>query len=320
MRIAHLIPLCSLAVLACEASTPVDVDLEPQLAVSGVTQSVSGSWTIGGSRTFAFHATRQADGSVSGRWERVNSPGLRRENGTVVCFAIEGNQVWVGTHTTSGPSAGTDGWLRAIDNGEGPGAPPDLLSLQAAGRPLGSAAAYCNARPETPALMEVGSGQVQIREQDLPDTPGNESVLLATIEWPFNVLQPDHLPPEARMVLYYNGFYNPAPCTNAETRLMDVVVPWNTPGVVHRYDATTDASFLGFVGCMTDGTDQTLGMGIENVSGWAVEESMALDFGAPDLVGHTIDYIELVVDQLEAQPTAAGSIVTAVMRWRLFGS
>ena len=71
--------------------------------------------------------------------------------------------------------------------------------------------------------------------------------------------------------------------------------------------------------CLTNGTDEILGFGVEGVSGWAVEESIAIDNGSPDLSGRTVEYAELVVDELSLAPSPGGVEVTIAMRWRFFG-
>ncbi|HSM03833.1 MAG TPA: hypothetical protein VK858_04400 [Longimicrobiales bacterium] len=145
------------------------------------------------------------------------------------------------------------------------------------------------------------------------------SELIATLEWPFPTLQRTNVPSEAQIFAYYNGFYNPPPCTNAETTLEVVSLAWNSGGVVHRYDASGDPSFDGFADCLTDGLDQTVAVGVEGVTAWAVSESFALDFGSPDLVGRTIDYIELVVEEMSTVPNGSGFEVTVRMRWDVYG-
>ena len=162
MRLRNFLPLAALALSACEQPTDVGMDVQPAFAMGGVAQSATGSWTIEGRRTFAFTARQYADGSVAGVWERVNQSLGTRHNGIVLCMTIIGNQAWVGTLTRTGPQAGTEGFFRVADNGEGANAGPDLVSLQAVRRPPGTAAAYCAAAPPVPSLRTVGAGQVQV--------------------------------------------------------------------------------------------------------------------------------------------------------------
>ena len=147
------------------------------------------------------------------------------------------------------------------------------------------------------------------------------STLLGVIEWPFTEpLDRDALPPGAVIQTFYNGFYNDPPCTNAETRLTDVVLPWNTAGALHTYTASNEPRFAAFVQCLTDGSNEHLGLGVDGVSAWGVEEAIALDAGAPDLAGHTVTSIRLVVDEVSATPTAGGFSVRIVMRWLFYGA
>jgi len=122
------------------------------------------------------------------------------------------------------------------------------------------------------------------------------------------------------VITYYNGFYNAPPCVNETTRLADVEVVWNASNTTHRYDDENDTGFPGFVACLLNGTDETLGIGVDEVSAWGVRESMALDGGVPDLAGHTVDFIQLVVEDLSRTGSAPDYSVSIAMRWLFFGS
>ncbi len=154
--------LLALTFAACEQPTQPPTEIEPSFALGPLAEQASGSWTIEGTRTFAFTARRYADGTVAGAWERVNQALDARHNGSVVCMTTIGNQVWVGTYTKTGPQAGTYGGFRAVDNGEGANAGADGLSLQFVNWPEETAYLYCDITPDTPALQDVGAGQVQV--------------------------------------------------------------------------------------------------------------------------------------------------------------
>lgn len=145
-----------------------------------------------------------------------------------------------------------------------------------------------------------------------------ESELLGVIEWPFRQLAAEVLPDLFEIDLYYNGFYNPAPCDNAHTTIPRVAIPWG--GTITREWDLDVVGFAGFAACLTDGRDQTLSMGVEGVSGWAAEESMALDRGVPDLQGTSPAYVRLVVDQSSVSGAPGAYTVTVVMRWLFFGT
>lgn len=165
-------------------------------------------------------------------------------------------------------------------------------------------------------VVRVTDGQGATDELPLTLTVSER---IATIEWPFTELERDAVPASFVIVLYYNGFYNPPPCVNELTRLPDLIFPQSAIGLSHRYDETSADRFPGFTECMVDGTDQMLALGIEDVSGWGVEESIALDAGAPDLVGRTIDFIQLLVDQFDVRPISGGYQVLIDMRWNVYG-
>lgn len=109
---------------------------------------VPGNW-----RTFSMTATKTADGSVKGSFQRVVHPtgGGPAEvlHGTITCFTIIGNTVWVGGHREDYDP--TDVAWQVVDNGQGSGDPPDLVGLhiEAAlwGYPGGFAEEFCETTP-----------------------------------------------------------------------------------------------------------------------------------------------------------------------------
>lgn len=137
-----------------------------------VVQSVTGSGSfilMGNNRTFSFTASRHADGTVSGQWERVNhvNESQTKSHGQVTCFTIfGGNQARLGGFATSGllstPPNNEVAW-RVADNSEGANSPPDQISAQFVGQPPGTAGQYCaGAFGNTPGLNPVAAGNIQV--------------------------------------------------------------------------------------------------------------------------------------------------------------
>jgi hypothetical protein len=159
---------CSEAPTATDADTTPQVvgDITPMNASAGrPIESASGGWAIPGGRTLGFNAKNFADGSVRGKWERVNhgAQGSSPNNGDVVCLRIIGNQAWIGTIGRSGVSAGLEGGFRVVDNGEGANATPDQASLQFVDLGPGGATDYCANAFANPPLLDVEAGNIQIR-------------------------------------------------------------------------------------------------------------------------------------------------------------
>ena len=120
---------------------------------------LTGGWTDGGVRTFAFAALQFADGTVVGEWQRLNQP--VPSHGDVVCLNIIGTQARIGTTIATGPFAGSEGGFTAIDNGEGANAAPDQFTLQFVNLGPGGAAAYCAGALGDPTLAP-GVGNIRI--------------------------------------------------------------------------------------------------------------------------------------------------------------
>jgi len=172
-RLSLLLPLAFAGVLAC-ADTPAEPDASPDaatlatFAANGVASSgkvvemVTGSGHFvtqppaldpGNWRTFSMTATKKADGSVKGSFQRVvhpdGGPPTEVVHGTITCFTIIGNTAWIGGHREDlDPS---DLAFQVVDNGEGSGDPPDMvgLSIEAAtwGYPAGFAEEFCETTP-----------------------------------------------------------------------------------------------------------------------------------------------------------------------------
>ena len=162
----------ALLALGCERVATTEVDA-PQFRKGGpVIESVTGggSFTFGHFRTFTVSAKRFADGSVIGRWERVNHIGgggeaTFKSQGVVTCFNNIGSSVLMGGYATSGrrstPSNNEVAW-HLVDNG--PGA-TDQNSHQFTEQPPGLAALWCNERfdPDQLSLFDVTQGSITVR-------------------------------------------------------------------------------------------------------------------------------------------------------------
>ena len=164
----------ALLALGCERVATTEVDA-PQFRKEGpVIESVTGggSFTVFGNfRTFTLSAKRFADGSVIGRWERVNHNGGGSEatfksQGVVTCFNNIGTSVLMGGFATSGrrstPPNNEVAW-HLVDNG--PGA-TDQNSHQLTEQPPGIAASWCNEGfppPPNLTLLDVTQGSITVR-------------------------------------------------------------------------------------------------------------------------------------------------------------
>jgi hypothetical protein len=112
---------------------------------------------IFGTVTFAFVATRQTDGSVTGRVHQ-NQHDLDFEyKGDVTCFAIddENHRAWIGgvlTHSNDPDpvtEVGDEVWFRVLDVGQG-GTEPDrstFFGFDQGVPPFDTSENYCEARP-----------------------------------------------------------------------------------------------------------------------------------------------------------------------------
>lgn len=121
------------------AALPIAVLLaRPAPAVpNSVVASAAGSGHMvrpdGTFRSFSFAATKYADGTVTGQVQ-LNSRGFDVfVHISVDCLRVEGNTAYMSGHLThvSDPEQGFVGELNrwaVQDNGEGPSAPPDLVS------------------------------------------------------------------------------------------------------------------------------------------------------------------------------------------------
>jgi hypothetical protein len=138
--------------------------VEESVMGSGSFTTAEGAW-----RSFTFSARRYSDGTVDGQWERITRPNGNasdsKSHGVVTCFAMEGNQAWLGGFATSGSYDDfNDGvaW-RVVDNGDKTLGVPDQISLQYVALGKGSPAAYCAAMQEDPTpLYDIEAGNIRI--------------------------------------------------------------------------------------------------------------------------------------------------------------
>lgn len=163
------------AVAACnsEGTGPLDPSTGGLTLAGGrgVTESVSGSGHYlrtdlpGVYRTFSFHATKKADGTVKGEFQLDNDGVDLDFHGDIVCFTIDGNQAWVGAvseRTNADPpyDPPQEHVFRVVDNGQGDNVDPDQVSTM----PLGDADSYCQTTPMYPSLNDVLDGNIQVRQ------------------------------------------------------------------------------------------------------------------------------------------------------------
>jgi len=144
----------------------------PQLAAADpAVQSASGSGRVHLGlpfRNFAFSATRHADGAVTGQAEVMRSDTGVRLHIEIDCLNVLGDlAVMSGVVTaTNSPEVpvGVDELFAVRDNGEGPNAPADEITLAFSG--LGIA---CTNIPDpgllAPFLFTIESGQIQVQQK-----------------------------------------------------------------------------------------------------------------------------------------------------------
>jgi hypothetical protein len=132
------------------------------------TATGSGHATVGGEwRTFSFTARTSADGTTSGHAQFFNRAGTPTwKHLELDCLVILGSRAYVsGTVTNSSDSVyiGESGAFAVTDNGEGQGAPADVISLVFPG--LGPCtAAATQIAVDTPFLNHaVEAGNIQVR-------------------------------------------------------------------------------------------------------------------------------------------------------------
>lgn len=135
----------------------------------GIAASATGSGqiTIGGEmRTFAFTAQRDAANNTRGQAEVINRDAGIRVHMTLNCLQVAGNVATMSgsiTESNSSTAAFATGdpiWFQVVDNGEGAGAAPDLISLVYAS--FGPPGIPCTS-PLVPATIPIEGGNIQVR-------------------------------------------------------------------------------------------------------------------------------------------------------------
>jgi hypothetical protein len=121
-------------------------------------------------RIFAFFARTNADGTTTGQYQVDNQDvSGSRENGTVTCLAVDGDQAWIGgviTHSSLPGREGTPRLFRVVERGHG--APPDQASILIV---AAEARVECQTRPLLP-VQDLEEGKILVRDG------GSSSVLL----------------------------------------------------------------------------------------------------------------------------------------------
>lgn len=132
-RLARPLLFLLLAALPLAALLAQSAPAAPNPVVASATGSGHMVRPDGTFRSFSFAATKRADGTVTGQVQ-LNSRGFEVfVHLSVDCLRVEGNTAYMSGRLThvSDPEQGFVGELNrwaVQDNGEGPDAPPDLVS------------------------------------------------------------------------------------------------------------------------------------------------------------------------------------------------
>ena len=116
-------------------------------------------------RTFSFSAHTTADGTATGEAQLDNRASGARDHFEIDCLNVLGDiAVMSGTIRSSvDPTlVGTDVLFAVRDNGEGPGAPPDEITLAFTGFGI-ACTDITDPTSLTPFLVPIEQGQVQVR-------------------------------------------------------------------------------------------------------------------------------------------------------------
>lgn len=114
--------------------------------------------------TYAFTASVDGDGNVSGQMQIRFSDPLATVHADVTCLAVSGSDAWLGIVVTRTDDAtlmpvGTQRWVRVQDNGEGASAEPDRMGFFLPG----GGAARCNERRPVGMPFAWLHGNIQVR-------------------------------------------------------------------------------------------------------------------------------------------------------------
>jgi len=163
--------LCALAGAACAPEVRDGGPLEPAFSSGGVVESARGSghYFAGDQiRTLAFSAVRHADGTVSGEYQINVHASALWFHVTVECMLTSGNVAWIGGHIDRSSDAavvipGTVSYFWMVDNGEGAGAPADIVSVARINDVDAALEEFCTEGPTVLPPREIVNGNVQVR-------------------------------------------------------------------------------------------------------------------------------------------------------------
>ena len=137
----------------------------------GIVLSVTGSGhytpASGNLRTFAFEVKEDAYGGVYGTFQLIgHDQPPARWHGPLTCLSVTGNEAWIGgvyDRSTNPALIGTGFWFYVQDNGEGQGAPPDLVRRHV----RSGNAEDCASRPDPTGefLYPVEAGNIQVHSE-----------------------------------------------------------------------------------------------------------------------------------------------------------
>jgi len=161
--------VATLGLLACDPASGPAGAFGPSFDADAPRHHVLGSGHVeqaAGLREFTFHAVEQPDGSATGSYKVVLANGLFFEV-DVRCMVVNANIGWIaGTirATNAAPVVvGSVSTVFVIDNGEGDGAPADIVSLATFNGAAGADAAFCANQPLVLQALTVTDGNVQVQ-------------------------------------------------------------------------------------------------------------------------------------------------------------
>ena len=123
-----------------------------------------GQWHVvsGALRTFAFFARTNTDGTTTGQYQVDNQDvSGSKENGTITCLAVDGDEAWIGgviTHSSIPGREGTPRLFRVVERGHG--TPPDQASVLIV---TAEARVECQTRPLLP-VQDLEEGKILVRD------------------------------------------------------------------------------------------------------------------------------------------------------------
>jgi len=125
----------------------------------------AGTLDINGSlRNFAFNAHMDREGNVRGQGELHNRDQGVRRHLVVNCLDVQGNVATMSglyTHSSDEGFIDREIWFRVVDNGNGPDAPPDEITLvwsYITGGPT------CHDENPLAELLPIRGGQITIHD------------------------------------------------------------------------------------------------------------------------------------------------------------